>query len=295
MHENNSLRSDALDSVWRKDAMNAISTPKKASSDCSQRRPDALFDTVWKRDVTLTKINPAQCHRRRLVSYFLDKLNINPQTIIDIGCGTGELLKELSRKYPKAKLTGCDLSQESGRLLKELLPESNFICLDVEKHDARFNSSVDLITCSEVIEHCKNPDGLVENAFNWLKPGGIFFVTVPAGQMTGYDITIGHLHHYTKEEVSLLLTSKGFSKVEVKYWGEPFHGLYRYIVGLGSNKIANHKNNSKLHFILIHLLCNIFNFLFYLNPMKDKGLQILAWGIKETDQETASDKSSKKN
>lgn len=277
MQENNSLKSNApFDSVWRKDAMqNAI------KENNSQKHPEALFDAVWKKDITLTKINPAQSHRRRLVSYFLDKLNVNPQTIIDIGCGTGELLKELSKKYPEAELTGCDLSLESGKLVKELLPKANFLCLDVEEPNNNFNNSVDLITSSEVIEHCKNPSGLVENAYRWLKPGGVFFVTVPAGEMTGYDIKIGHLHHYTKEEMFSLLSSKGFSKVEVKYWGEPFHGLYRYIVGLGSNNISNHKNNSRLHFTLIHLLCNIFNFLFYLNPMKDKGLQILAWGVKE--------------
>src|SRR6185436_19453692 len=44
---------------------------------------------------------------------------IRPGCIVDKGCGTGKLLVELSRLYPKSSLVGVDLSREFLRLCDE--------------------------------------------------------------------------------------------------------------------------------------------------------------------------------
>ncbi len=243
----------------------------------------SMFDEIWKRDSYLARINPAQIHRRRMIKFYLNKLRLNPKKILDIGCGTGELLSELGHFYPESELIGCDLSKESGKLLESNVPQSKFYCTDIEQNaDFVLSEKADLITCSEVLEHCQNPMNVVKNGYNWLNIGGILFITVPSGEMTTYDKTIGHLHHYTTSEIKSILTSCGFSKVESIYWGAPFHTLYRKLVGTASKELKKKNEEPNKHIAPIWLACKIFYFLFYFNFIQNSGCQIFAWGYKET-------------
>jgi len=45
------------------------------------------------------------------------------QSLLDIGCGTGALLKAISRTHPDAKLTGIDPTREMLSLAGDRLPE----------------------------------------------------------------------------------------------------------------------------------------------------------------------------
>ena len=203
---------------------------------------DADFDKIWDRDKYLAKINPSQIHRRRLTRRYLSKLRINPASILDIGCGTGELLMELSSVYPSAQFYGCDTSREAGKLTMEILPSVRFCHFNAEEaQKGVFEKTVDLITCCEVLEHCSSPIGVLKNAYQWLNKGGLLFVSVPAGPMTAYDQSIGHRHHYTTQEIQGLLASQNFCDVHVEYWGAPFHTLYRELIRFVSflSKVSN--------------------------------------------------------
>ena len=59
----------------------------------------------------------------------LDYVRIEPKRVLDLGCGTGASLTALQERYPKAQLTGADLSEtmlQAGRgqrsRLRWLLP-----------------------------------------------------------------------------------------------------------------------------------------------------------------------------
>lgn len=243
---------------------------------------NSMFDKIWKRDNYLAKINPAQIHRRRMIKYFLKQLKLNPKKVLDIGCGTGELLFELGKFYPQTELLGCDLSIESGKLMESIVPYSKFCSIDVEKDsDTPFGGQIDLITCSEVLEHCKNPNNVVRNAYAWLNKDGVFFITVPSGNMTAYDKAIGHLHHYTTSEIESILSSCGFINVRSIYWGAPFHTLYRKLVGIASKEMEKKNEEPNKHILPVWIVCKIFNLLFYFNFIQNSGCQIFAWGYKQ--------------
>ncbi len=242
-----------------------------------------LFDKIWSRDRCLAEINPAQIHRRRLTRQLLKKLRINPGNILDIGCGTGELIKELFNIYPRAQFYGCDISSESEKLTKATLWSAKFYCLNVEEtQDAVFREPMDLITCCEVLEHCSSPSRVIKNAYLWLNNGGVFFFSVPAGYMTAYDRSIGHRHHYTTQEIKQLLSSEGFCGVYAQYWGAPFHTLYRELVRIASGRIENKEGADPNQYFLAYRLCSkVFNLLFYLNFL-NYGHQIFGWGYKKS-------------
>jgi SAM-dependent methyltransferase len=97
-----------------------------------------------------------------------------PLTMLDIGCGRGELLKLLRGNFAEA--AGCDLSQEmleSGRVAEagidvrlQISPTS------IPFEDARF----DLVTAVCVYHHVAlyDRDALTADVRRVLKPGGVF-------------------------------------------------------------------------------------------------------------------------
>ncbi len=256
---------------------------EKPNNHLEESSPD--FNKIWDRDKYLARINPAQIHRRRLVKRFLSKLGIKPASILDIGCGTGELLKRLSSIYPNAQFYGCDTSNEAGKLTMAILPSVRFYSFNAEEaQKGAFEKTVDLITCCEVLEHSSSPIQLVKNAYQWLNNGGLFFISVPAGPMTAYDQSIGHRHHYTTQEVQELLVSQDFCDVHTEYWGAPFHTLYRELIRLVSSRSKNKEKIDPNQYLLpYYLFCKIFNVLFYFNFL-NSGYQIFAWGTKRVNK-----------
>ncbi|MAE44859.1 MAG: hypothetical protein CMF63_07745, partial [Magnetovibrio sp.] len=55
------------------------------------------WDRHWRRFALSARINPAQAFRRRLILHLLGGAAAEPgATILDIGCGSGDLLAELA-------------------------------------------------------------------------------------------------------------------------------------------------------------------------------------------------------
>lgn len=63
-------------------------------------------------------------HARSLYPVLLEKLSHIPfQSALDLGCGTGEMLKLILQKDPHKELCGIDLSEEMLAVAKSKLPE----------------------------------------------------------------------------------------------------------------------------------------------------------------------------
>jgi ubiquinone/menaquinone biosynthesis C-methylase UbiE len=45
--------------------------------------------------------------------------------ILDLGCGTGEITRRLAQRYPRARITGVDILDESVALARRLTPASD--------------------------------------------------------------------------------------------------------------------------------------------------------------------------
>lgn len=84
-----------------------------------------------------------------LVNRVCDLVPKEVQSILDVGCGTGQLLQALSeRGIPR--LVGLDSSHEALSRSKVPVVVGQAECLSFE------NGNFDLITCTEVIEHLAN-------------------------------------------------------------------------------------------------------------------------------------------
>ncbi len=100
----------------------------------------------------------------------------NSDNILEIGCGTGQLLREFAQFG--CATTGIDLSEKMCDIAKTYPPDSKIICqniLDCNFDDEEF----DVIIMQNSI-HCfplSEANVLTRKVHNWLKPNGIFFCT----------------------------------------------------------------------------------------------------------------------
>lgn len=71
--------------------------------------------------------------RNELIIYFLRKYFPNMKTYIEIGCGTGFVLRAVADNFPACSITGSELFAEGLSYAKERVPNANLIQLDSTK------------------------------------------------------------------------------------------------------------------------------------------------------------------
>ncbi|KAH8898299.1 sam dependent methyltransferase [Thozetella sp. PMI_491] len=89
--------------------------------------------------------------------------------VLEIGAGSGIWASEFASENPTAEIVGIDLFQPP------LTPPSNcrFVVLDAEKEwDAIGEKDFDLVHTRMVLFHMKEVAGVLQKAFDHLKPGG---------------------------------------------------------------------------------------------------------------------------
>jgi len=105
----------------------------------------------------------------------------HPASILDFGCGTGELLTvPLAEKFPDITFTAADddaASIEFGRTKNEALKNLRFLYPNELAESDKF----DLIIASEVIEHVEEPAALLTFLKEKLNDNGRLILTLPNG------------------------------------------------------------------------------------------------------------------
>lgn len=112
----------------------------------------------------------------------LDVVRLRPRVILDIGCGTGYVLRRLATRYRAARLLGLDIAEAMtqrarGRagLWRRLLGQGGFICGDGERLPLA-TASVDMVVSNLALQWCDPPLVFAE-ARRVLRPGGLFMFT----------------------------------------------------------------------------------------------------------------------
>lgn len=133
---------------------------------------------------------------------------LNPKSVIDIGCGSGEFLKVfLEKKKEKIKIFGIDGEYVLPHLL---IPKKYFKPIDLSKKFKITNKGFDLAICLEVAEHLPNDSGeyLIKTLTD-LSPIVLFSAAIP-GQ-GGTD----HLNEQWQEYWARIFKKYGFSASDI--------------------------------------------------------------------------------
>ena len=97
-------------------------------------------------------------------------------TVVEIGCGTGNYIIALSKKYPGLACMGFDLSRE---MLAVARSRSQIVQLCQGDADGNFpcdSAEAGFLFMVDVVHHLQNHDNLFREAVRVLKPSGAFMI-----------------------------------------------------------------------------------------------------------------------
>lgn len=135
--------------------------------------------------------------------------------IIDFGCGCGIMLEALS---PYGSITGTDFSPLALDYCKKRF-SGELRRLDLSAPIEPWDS-YDLGIALDILEHIEEDTSAVENCLRFLRPGGVYIVTVPAYPWlwSSHDENCMHKRRYTKKSLKTLLVQAGFEVEYLSYY-----------------------------------------------------------------------------
>lgn len=158
--------------------------------------------------------------KRTIVQNLIENYNnIEKPKILDIGCGTGKNIEELS-KY--GEVWGLDKSLEAIKFCKKR-GLKNLKLGNAEK--TKFKSgSFDIITLLDVLEHTDDNQTLQEMN-RLLKKNGLLIITVPAFYWlwSQWDRILHHKRRYNSKNLIAILQKNKFKIIKITY-------LYSFLV-----------------------------------------------------------------
>ncbi len=80
---------------------------------------------------------------------------LEPRSVVDVGCGTGHLLRALLDRREIAEAAGLDYAAAAIERARRLVPEGTFTVGDLHTFDA--GRTFDVVLCTEVLEHVEDP------------------------------------------------------------------------------------------------------------------------------------------
>ena len=158
-------------------------------------------------------------------------------SLLDIGCGDGELLLRLKDKYQE--VWGVDIAEPRINRIQRKFGNESDIHVRVEDVNEQLgfkDGSFDTITVVAVLEHIFDPFHLIKECYRLLVKGGTLIVEVPnvvwlhnrirlllgkspvtSNAIEGWDG--GHLHYFTRASLKRLFLDEGFKVMEITSGG----------------------------------------------------------------------------
>ena len=188
---------------------------------------------------------------RNIIFTQIDKYigKTNNLKILDIGCGTGIVIKRME-KY--GKVVGIDMSDESLGFCKVRGIKS------VIKADATNlpfdDNTFDLITALDVIEHIKNEDLVISEISRVLKNNGKVIATVPAFNFlwSDHDIVSHHFRRYSIGNIKHRFLKNNFTILKASYYNLilfPFIVIIRLLKKLFKKLIKYNKKETDISYL----------------------------------------------
>jgi len=172
----------------------------------SQRQLDRLYRDYHGRHRVEAFRNTAYHHRHRLPSFqepaalaahvrkrrpmgdlriqeLSSLIELEGARVLDVGCGTGGLLWNLSRLG--AEVTGIDVDPEAIAFVRDALGFDSVRRGTIEEVSGE--PPFDLVVLQDILEHVLRPREMLERAVGLLRPGGLIYLWTPNATLAGAE------------------------------------------------------------------------------------------------------------
>ena len=147
--------------------------------------------------------------RNKLIVWALRRFFPGARTFLEVGCGTGQVLRALTLEMPSLRMTALEASFAGLRFVIERVPE-----LDAVQAAATalpYESEFDVVGAFDVLEHIPDDAAAMNEIARSVKPGGGVLLTVPQHPRlwSSLDRYSGHQRRYTRSGLTTLVRDAG--------------------------------------------------------------------------------------
>ena len=148
------------------------------------------------------------------------------ERVLDLGCGAGRFVAALHDAG--ADPVGVEIAGAALERARRNVPGADLRLLEPDGAIPLGHGEIDLVWCSEVLEHVPDTTTLLTEARRVLKPGGRLLVTVPdhglvrrtlialARHDAHYDPLGQHVRFYSRRSLAHALAATGFTRVAIQ-------------------------------------------------------------------------------
>jgi SAM-dependent methyltransferase len=173
----------------------------------------------------------------------LDAIPMSARRILDLGCGTGSLGREVKARQ-RVEVTGVTYSMAEAEIARDRL--DRVIVTDLNTFDPKGMGRFDCIVCSHILEHLYWPQQVLSAVASSLEPGGLLVVALPnplvwkqrlrflRGEFRYTDgglMDRTHFRFFDRTSARELVTGAGFREISADACGG--FPLARFLPGVG--------------------------------------------------------------
>jgi SAM-dependent methyltransferase len=155
------------------------------------------------------------------IQRILERNNISPEEVCEIGCGAGEVLRHIHMLYPGVRAVGYEVSPQAFEICR-LKSEHN---LEYKLGDLTATSTkYQILLVIDVMEHVEDYIGFLKKI---KKHADLVIFHIPldltvqslvrATPLEEARRTVGHLHYFTKETAVATLLHSGYELIDSFY------------------------------------------------------------------------------
>lgn len=156
------------------------------------------------------------------LKYLLEDLKEVKGKVLDVGCGGGNIARAIAFYRPDLEIFASDISPEAIKRAKKQPERVEFLVADAGKLPFP-KGTLAAVTMFDLLEHLKEAEKAVAEAFRVLRPGGRFIVFAP---LEGQPLTLywwlsklgwqgkekhcGHLQRFSFSRLGQMIEKRGF-------------------------------------------------------------------------------------
>ena len=213
-------------------------------------KAELLQEAEWLRLTAPEKVNS--------IEYFLKNNSIVPETMLELGSGTGAVIQECQRRNLCKRYVAMDYSHEAMDYLRKNTQNIEAITSDITADNFCIDTAFDIVILSHVLEHLEDPCSFLKSIRQRLDFGHII-IEVPLEDLPIRRIrdsfrdrrmnTAGHVQFFTIKSFEEILIANGFRIKDRR--------LYLPILDLSTLRFVSEKDGlSKLQY-MVKILTNI--------------------------------------
>ena len=139
-----------------------------------------------------------------------------PNVVLDVGCGTGRLLRKARKRWPQAQLIGVDPAVGMIENARQLVPDAKFYVSQAETLPL-LDASVDIAFTTASFHHWQDQEKGLREIKRVLKVSGLFFLA-DLWPPFGLSKLIRHFQTNNPDAVREMFGRAGFRVKDQRKW-----------------------------------------------------------------------------